>query len=158
MPRNNRSFLFDRMLGKLCVKMRMLGIDAELNPEGESGRFFLNAMKEGRTAVTRARILADRPGTRPIVLRSNDINEQIVELYRALGEAPRFEPFTRCLECNTLLVEEGEDDVKGRVPPFVERTFHRFHHCPGCGRDYWEGSHFQAMSEEVKTIEARLKK
>jgi len=158
MPRNNRSFLFDRMLGKLCVKMRMLGIDAKLNPEGESGRFFLNAMKEGRTAVTRARILADRPGTRPIVLRSNDINEQIVELYRALGEAPRFEPFTRCLECNTLLVEEGEDDVKGRVPPFVERTFHRFHHCPGCGRDYWEGSHFQAMSEEVKTIEARLKK
>ena len=33
----NRSFLFDRMLGKLCVKLRMLGVDAKLNPEGESG-------------------------------------------------------------------------------------------------------------------------
>jgi len=29
--------------------------DAKLNPEGENGRFLLNASKEGRIAVTRAR-------------------------------------------------------------------------------------------------------
>jgi len=87
-----------------------------------------------------------------------DVTEQIVELFAAIGEAPLFEPFSRCLECNGLLVEETEEAVRGHVPPFVEKNFHRFHRCTGCGRIYWEGSHFQAMSEEVKALEARLKK
>ena len=60
-----RSFLLDRMLGKLCVKLRMLGVDAKLNPEGETGRFLVNAMKEGRTAVTRARSRGTAPDRGP---------------------------------------------------------------------------------------------
>ena len=158
MRQKRRSFLLDRMLGKLCVKLRMLGVDAKINPEGEAGRFLVNAMKEGRTAVTRARSQGDRPGPRPVILASSDTAGQIVELFAALGEAPRFEPFTRCLECNELLVEAPEETVQGRVPPGVERDFHRFHRCPACGRVYWEGSHFQAMTNEVKRIEAHLKK
>jgi uncharacterized protein with PIN domain len=154
--RKKHLFLLDRMLGKLCVKLRMLGVDAKLNPEGESGRFLLNAMKEGRTAVTRARSQGDRPGPRPVILSSSDTAGQIVELFDALGEAPRFEPFTRCLECNVLLVETTEEAVKGSIPPNVEKSFHRFHSCPACGRVYWEGSHFQAMKEEVKKIETKL--
>ena len=158
MRQNKRSFLLDRMLGKLCVKLRMLGVDAKLNPDGESGRFLVNAMREGRTAVTRARSQGDRPGPRPVILSSSDMAGQIVELFAAIGEAPRFEPFTRCLECNELLVETPEEAVKGRIPPNVEKTFHRFHSCPACGRVYWEGSHFQAMTDEVKRIEAQVKR
>ncbi len=158
MRQKNRALLFDRMLGKLCVTMRMLGYDAKLSPEGETGRFLINAMKEGRTAVTRARNLPDRPGPEPVVLRSGDVDAQIVELFAATGDAPRFEPFTRCLECNTLLVEEPEEAVKGFVPERVARDFHRFHRCPDCRRVYWEGSHFQAMSGKVEEIKARLKK
>jgi uncharacterized protein with PIN domain len=158
MRQKKHAFLFDRMLGKLCVKMRMLGVDALLNPVGEGGRFLLNAMKENRTAVTRARSMGDRPGPKPVILRSDDVNEQIVELFTAIGETPRFEPFTRCLKCNALLAEEAEEAVKGEVPPYVEKKFHRFHRCPACRRIYWEGSHFQAMSVEVKELEAKLKK
>jgi uncharacterized protein with PIN domain len=158
MPRKKRAFLFDRMLGKLCIKMRMLGYDAMLNPEGENGRFFLNATNAGRTAVTRARSMGDRPGRKPVILRSGDVTEQIVELFASTGEAPLFEPFSRCLECNALLVGESAEAVRGRIPPFVEENFHRFHRCPECNRIYWEGSHFQAMSDEVKAIEARLKR
>ncbi len=154
--RKSRSFLLDRMLGKLCVKLRMLGVDAKLNPEGETGRFLVNAMKEGREAVTRSRHPGDRPGPRPVILASPDTAGQIVELFAAIGEAPRFEPFTRCLECNVLLVEAPEETVKGRIPPNVEKNFHRFHACPACGRVYWEGSHFQAMKDEVKRFEVKL--
>jgi uncharacterized protein with PIN domain len=153
-----QTFLFDRMLGRLCVKMRMLGYDSKLNPDGENGRFLLNALKEGRIAVTRARSMRDRPGPEPVILASEDAVEQIAELFAALDLTPRFEPFTRCLECNARLVEEAAESVKGRVPPYIERTFRRFHRCPQCGRIYWEGSHFQAMSGEVKRIEARLKR
>jgi len=157
MPGKKRIFLFDRMLGKLCTKMRMLGYDSKLNPEGENGRFFLNAASEGRTAVTRSRGMRDRPGPAPITLQSEDTIEQIVELFTALREAPLFEPFTRCLECNALLVEESTEAVRGQVPPHVERSFQRFHRCPECRRIYWEGTHFQSMANEVKEIEAMLK-
>ena len=157
MPDKKRSFLFDRMLGKLCTKMRMLGYDSKLNPEGENGRFFLNAAGEGRIPVTRSRGMRDRPGPRPIILQSEDTVEQIVELFTALREAPRFEPFTRCLECNTPLAEETADALRGQIPPEVERSFERFHRCPECRRIYWEGTHFQSMANEVKDIEERLK-
>jgi uncharacterized protein with PIN domain len=158
MREKKRSFLFDRMLGKLCTKMRMLGYDAKLNPEGENGRFLLNASKEGRIAVTRARVLRDRPGPKPLVLGSEDTAEQIVEIFTVLELAPRFEPFTRCLECNALLVEEAAEALKGQVPPYIEKSFQRFHRCPECRRLYWEGSHFQAMLGEVKKLEAKMKK
>lgn len=157
MAAKKRSFLFDRMLGKLCTKMRMLGYDSMLNPEGENGRFFLNAAGQGRTAVTRSRGMRDRPGPQPIILRTEDTLDQIVELFKALREAPLFEPFSRCLECNALLAEEPAEAVRDEVPPYVERSFQRFHRCPGCRRIYWEGTHFMAMKDDVAEIERRLK-
>jgi uncharacterized protein with PIN domain len=151
--RSKRAFLFDRMLGSLCRKMRLLGYDCELLPEGETGRFLVVAEREDRIAVTRARRHSDRPGKPAVVLKKETVKEQIIELFETLGEAPRFEPFTRCLECNELLVEHPPAAVKGNVPPYIERTFTLFHRCPGCGRLYWEGSHYQAMAEEIREIE-----
>ncbi len=158
MSEKKPSFLLDRMLGKLCTKLRMLGVDAKLNPDGETGRFLLNAAREGRTPVTRARGLRDRPGPAPIVLRSEETSEQIVELFAALGETPAFAPFSRCLVDNVPLVEVPPEAAKGQVPPYVERTFERYHRCPECGRFYWEGTHFQEMAGEVKRIEEMLSK
>jgi uncharacterized protein with PIN domain len=153
MMRSKRTFLFDRMLGKLCRKMRLLGYDAKINPEGETGRFLVNAEQEGRTAVTRSTRHQDRPGRPAVVLESTGSLEQIAELFKSLGEPPHFEPFTRCIECNTALVEESPSSVRGEVPPYIEERFKRFHRCPECRRIYWEGSHYQAMAEEIKSIE-----
>jgi uncharacterized protein with PIN domain len=155
--RKKTTFLFDRMLGSLCRKMRLLGLDCELLPGGETGRFLVIAESEGRKAVTRARRHSDRPGKPAVVLKKETVKEQIIELFESLGEVPRFEPFTRCLECNELLVEQSPAAVKGKVPPYVEQTFARFHGCPKCGRIYWEGSHYQAMAEEIKKIERAVK-
>ena len=156
-PSPRSAFLFDRMLGRLCTKMRMLGYDAALNPEGETGRFLLNAARAGRVAVTRSRSLGDRPGPRPVVLRAEDVLDQIVELFAALGEPPRLEPFTRCLECNAVLVERSAGEARGRVPPHVGETFAEYRGCPVCGRVYWKGTHWNAMAAEVRRIEERLK-
>jgi hypothetical protein len=157
MPSPRSAFLFDRMLGRLCTKMRMLLYDAALNPEGETGRFLLNAARAGRVAVTRSRSLGDRPGPRPVVLRAEDVLDQIVELFAALGEPPRLEPFTRCLECNAFLVEQPADEARALIPPYVGNTFAEFHRCPSCGRIFWKGTHWTAMADEVKRIEERLK-
>jgi uncharacterized protein with PIN domain len=150
------AFLFDRMLGRLCRKVRLLGYDATLNPEGESGRFLLNAEGEGRLPVTRSTRHHDRPGPTPIVLKSEDTTEQLVELFQAIDEPPQFEPFIRCLECNEPLVEESASSVENEVPTYIREHFDRFHRCPGCRRIYWEGSHFEDMTKEVEGLERRI--
>jgi uncharacterized protein with PIN domain len=154
--KSKRAFLFDRMLGKLCRKMRLLGIDAILNPEGEAGRFLLNAQREGRIPVTRSTRHHDRPGPEPIVLKTEATADQIVELFHALGEVPRFEPFTRCLECNAVLTVEDAASVAAEVPPYIREHFDRYHRCPGCRRIYWEGSHFEEMTRAVEELEKRI--
>ena len=149
-------FLCDRMLGKLCRMLRLLGFDAKLNPDGESGRFLLNADREGRIAVTRARRRYDRPGTRAVILTGETAHEQAVELLETLPEPPRIEPFTRCLECNEALVEESPSSVTEEIPAFIAEHFKQYHRCPSCRRIYWEGSHFEAMSAEIEKIRTRL--
>jgi len=152
MNKETVSFLFDRMLGKTCRKMRLLGFDAVMNPEGETGRFLLNAQKEGRIAVTRARRRGFRLGPDPIIIESDATRDQIVELLKKLNIPPSFKPFTRCLECNTVLVDARPDDVNGKVPVHVAETFKEFYRCPTCGRIYWKGTHFEAMSREIEKI------
>lgn len=156
MKSKRSAFLCDRMLGRLCRKLRLLGCDARLNPEKEAGRFFLNAEFDGRIAVTRARSLRDRPGNRPVVLEAEDTDGQIIELFSKLGEKPELMPFTRCMECNVPLEDADAESVKGSVPAYISERFSRFHSCPSCGRIYWEGSHYEAMVEEVERIRRLL--
>lgn len=150
------AFLCDRMLGKLCRTLRLLGLDAKLNPEGESGRFLVNAEREGRIAVTRGRRHHDRPGAPAVVLTGETVLDQVVELFGALPEAPEPAPFTRCLECNEPLVAASRESVEGAVPPYVTEHFQRYHRCPSCRRIYWEGSHYQAMTAKIEKIREAL--
>jgi uncharacterized protein with PIN domain len=156
MKRPRPALLFDRMLGRLCRTLRLLGYDAELNREGESGRFFLNAEALSRVAVTRSRGLGDRPGARPIVLESEETLDQIVELFSKLGCKPDLAPFTRCLECNELLTEEPSEAVRDDVPSSIMGNFDEFHRCPACRRVFWRGSHFEAMARKIEEIERIL--
>jgi uncharacterized protein with PIN domain len=156
MKHSKPALLFDRMLGRLCRTMRLLGYDAELNSEGENGRFLLNAESLSRVAVTRSRGLRDRPGTRPIVLESEETMDQIVELFSKLGGKPEFAPFTRCLECNEMLAEEQPDAVRDEVPSYIMEKFDEFHRCPACRRVFWRGSHFEAMVRKIGEIERML--
>ncbi len=151
-------FLLDGMLGGLCRKMRMLGIDCELAGAGRSHLLLTDAEAAGRTAVTTATRALDRRGPPPVVLRLSDFASMIAELYSAIGEQPVFEPFTRCIECNTPLSPVSPEEAAPRVPPRVAAEFREFHACEGCGRIYWKGSHYEAMSRQVERIVSRVRR
>jgi len=157
MSEREARFLFDRMLGKLCRKMRLLGYDSKLNPEGQTGRFLLNAEREGRIPVTMAKRRKERPGPPPVILESTGIKEQIAELFAKIKKAPSLRPFSRCLECNEPLAPAKKEEVLDKVPEFVAEHFERFFVCPDCGRVYWEGTHFSAMKREIESIKGKLK-
>lgn len=149
-------FLFDRMLGSLCRRMRLLGFDSRLNQESETGRFLLNAEQEGRLAVTLSVRDSDRPGKEPLILESRDLAGQILELMDYFPEPPSFRPFTRCLNCNRELSEISPEEAEGRAPEKVLEIFGEFMECPECRRVYWKGSHYEDMLEEVRRIESLL--
>jgi uncharacterized protein with PIN domain len=149
-------FLMDGMLGRLCRTLRLLGYDTSLLGRGESPSFLLIADRECRRAVTAATRRLDRRGTPPVVLRSSSTADMVAELFLAIGEKPVLEPFTRCIECNLPLVHTDAAEAKRKVPRRVAERFDRFVTCPGCGRVYWEGTHYTAMRGEVEKICKRL--
>lgn len=152
-----RRFLLDGMLGRLCRKMRMLGLDCELVAPGRSPYFLADAEADGRTAVTTATRPLDRRGRPPIVLCLSGAAEMIAELFIAIGETPELEPFTICLECNKPLREISPQEAEPRVPPRIAREFKEFRECVWCGRVYWKGSHYEAMEKQVEQILGRAK-
>ncbi|HET9208434.1 MAG TPA: Mut7-C RNAse domain-containing protein [Burkholderiaceae bacterium] len=54
-------------------------------------------------------------------------------------------PFTRCLSCNAPLRPLASELAAPRVPPRVRALHDRFVTCDGCGRVFWEGSHWRRM-------------
>jgi uncharacterized protein with PIN domain len=153
-----RRFLLDGMLGRLCRKMRMLGLDCELAPPGRSHLLLTDAEKAGRTAVTTATRRVDRAGPPPIILKNSSPAEMIAELYGKLDEEPELAPFTLCMECNEPLTEASADELSTRVPPRILQDFNEFHECAKCGRIYWKGSHYEAMVEQVERITGKTKR
>jgi uncharacterized protein with PIN domain len=149
---SRKSFLFDRMLGRLCRRMRLLGFDSKMNPESEEGRFLVRADSENRLAVTISRRKTDRPGTPPLILESRGLNDQIAELLGSIEPPPELKPFTRCLECNHLLEDLSAFEAEGAVPKNVIKNFDDYKRCPGCDRIYWKGSHYEAMMRTVEKI------
>ena len=145
-------FLIDGMLGRLCRKMRMLGCDCKLIGEGRSPYLLLDAESAGRTAVTTATRALDRRGRPPVILRRASTTERIAELFAAIGEDPEFAPFTLCLECNVPLEKISPEEAARHVPPRIARDFREFHGCRKCGRIFWKGSHYEAMSGQIEEI------
>ena len=65
-------------------------------------------------------------------------------------------PFTRCLECNSILEEASREAVRERLPPKI-RDKEVFAVCPSCQRVYWEGSHYERMSELLTWVKANVR-
>ncbi|MDE3086817.1 MAG: hypothetical protein KGJ77_08625 [Acidobacteriota bacterium] len=61
-------------------------------------------------------------------------------------------PFGRCLECNGVLEDVAKAEVEGRLPPRTRQDFEEFRRCPGCGRVYWKGSHYDRLRDLVEEV------
>ncbi|MFQ6117655.1 MAG: Mut7-C RNAse domain-containing protein [Candidatus Bipolaricaulia bacterium] len=140
-------FLVDAMLGKLAKWLRILGYDTLYFRDLEDEQLIGLAEVEGRVLLTGDEELW-RHG---ILISSDDWREQLRELAEAV-ELDTSRVFTRCIECNVPLDRVGRAEIEGEVPPYVFATQEEFGRCPGCGRIYWKGTHFQSALAEVERI------
>lgn len=90
-------------------------------------------------------LLRRRGITHGCFVRALRPSEQLREVIARLDLSRRMRPFSRCLACNARLEPVEKNAVLLRLPRTVREAHDRFTACTGCGRVYWEGSHWRRM-------------
>jgi uncharacterized protein len=88
--------------------------------------------------------------------RSQNAEEQTIEVVRRFKLLNLIAPFTRCIRCNARLQNAAKADVIEELEPLTKIYYEQFRRCPGCGQIYWSGSHFENLEKRIEKIMARL--
>ena len=155
-PLRRIRFLADAHLGGLARYLRLLGFDALFANDPGDARLASIAAGEGRVLLSRDRqLLMRRAVTHGLYVPQKRPRDQVwyvverLDLYRALR------PFTRCTVCNGLLASVDKRALGAEIPPRVRSAFDRFWRCRGCGRVYWQGSHYRRLRSFVEGLAER---
>ena len=140
-------FLCDEMLKRLGRWLRAAGYDTLIQENGGADRLMLQvARRDGRLLITRDHKLMEfRNATDTVVLlHGNTLQECIDELTGRLQLNWLYRPFTRCLMCNTVLVE-ADAEAWNQLPSESRLHVHKLLSCFHCAKVYWEGGHVRRM-------------
>ena len=129
----------DRMLMRLARWLRLLGADVVTDPSLSGAELLKIVRSEGRILVTRDKRL--RTAADVVFVECNALRDQLREVVTRLRLDPRAAAFTRCSQCNHLLIPVSRELVGLRVPPYVFASHDRFSECERCGRIYWPETH-----------------
>lgn len=144
-------FLADNMLGRLATWLRLLGYDTAYLPHADDPELARVARTEDRILLTRDVELTRRRGVRHVLIESDQVEEQLHQVFRALNLSAR-QAFSRCAECNLPLDRVNKETVRGEVPPYVFQMQERFLRCPHCQRVYWRGTHWAHMLAQIEDL------
>ena len=143
--------LADAMLGRLCKWLRILGYDTVYALSWSDHQIAARARAQDRVVLTRDRELAKRKGIRCLLIRSQNLEEQIAYVLEAFGLPP--DDRIRCPQCNTLWVVAWPQQVQDRVPRHVLNTQTKFALCPTCDKVYWPGTHWDNIQSTLERIQ-----
>lgn len=145
-PLREPRFVLDTHLGKLARHLRMAGFDCLYRNDYTDGELITVALAERRIILTRDKgLLKQRLVTHGYFVRQTQSEQQLLEVVRAFQLETGLRPFTRCRECNAELRDVPKANVLARLPEMVRGAYDRFQLCPGCGRVYWEGTHYARL-------------
>jgi len=150
-------FIVDSNVGKLARWLRIMGYDALFFNNIDDDKLIDIALEDERIVLTRDSQIGKRRvvtnGQLKIVLvEDDDPRKQLRHVVKALKLDCCLKQFTRCLECNKILLLRSKEEVKELVPPYVFLTQTQYMQCPSCLRVYWRGTHWQRMKNELEKI------
>jgi hypothetical protein len=153
-------FAADAMLGKLARWLRLSGYDVYYSRSAEDEELLNVAQREGRVLLTRDTTLAEKArklGTKVVLVESNSIEEQLIQLRKELGLSYEKTPAKAlCPECNGEILEVSKSEVSELVPQGVLEAHEEFYRCSQCGKVYWYGSHWRSITKRVVRIEGKV--
>ena len=149
-------FVADGHLGKLVRDLRLLGFDVLYSPDASDSSLAASCCSEDRALLTRdRRLLMHKIVRHGYYPRSQDPDEQIIEVMRRFDLAEFVAPYRRCLQCNGLLLKVSKTEVFDQLEPLTKIYYEDFRRCSQCGKIYWPGSHFGKLEtrlEKIRTI------
>jgi uncharacterized protein with PIN domain len=151
-----KRFVADGHLGTLARNLRLLGFDVAYDRHGQDRQLLSVMEREDRALLTRDRRLLMhaivRHGYCP---RSQNADDQTIEVVRRFHLFDSISPFIRCLRCNGPLQKVVKADVIQKLEPLTKIYYEEFRRCTGCGQIYWAGSHFSKLQRRLEKIRAR---
>ena len=153
-PLRETRFVVDVNLGKLAQKLRLLGFDTLFRNDFEDDEIIEISLREKRIILTRDKgILKQNAVTHGYWLRNDDPKKQLKEIIARLQLQKSFRPFSRCANCNGLLREVEKAELQHLLTSDTLQFYDEFWKCAGCGKIYWEGSHFKHILRWVEDLQ-----
>jgi uncharacterized protein len=150
-------FIADGHLGTLARNLRLLGFDVAYDQQAQDRQLLSVMEQEDRALLTRDRRLLMhaivRHGYCP---RSQNADDQTIEVIRRFDLFDSIAPFTRCLRCNAPLKKVAKADVVEKLEPLTKIYYEQFRRCTGCDQIYWAGSHFSKLQHRLEKILANF--
>ena len=142
-------FVCDVHLGKLARRLRLLGFDTVYRNDLEDEEIIGIAGTDDRVILTWDGGILGNKTVRSYRPESIFPDVQVREVLSAFNLQGRIRPFSRCLKCNGELLSVEKGSVIARVPPRSGRVMEHFWQCRGCGKIYWQGSHYKTLRRWV---------
>ena len=138
-------------LQKLAILLRILGFDV-LYFQNEDYISAINRTKrEYRILLSRVKFLKKLPWI--FYLYKDNIDEQLEQIIRELKlKLNKANLFSRCSNCNNLLQEVQEEEVKKEIPLDVYGRGYWFKRCFNCGKIFWNGNHMLTLKKKIRKI------
>jgi uncharacterized protein len=152
-PLRETRFVVDVNLGKLAQKLRLLGFNTLFRNNFEDDEIIEISLEEKRIILTRDKgILKQNKVTHGYWLRNDDPKKQLDEIIKRFQLQYSFRPFSRCSGCNDELEAAPKSGLTDVLPDDTLNYYHEFWQCTGCGKIYWEGSHFKHIIRWVDEL------
>jgi len=148
------TFVADCMLGRLAKWLKILGFDVLFFSKAADKDLVDLSRREDRVLLTRDTGLIERTAKRPnrLFVRSDDWEDQVVQVLDDLGLWDDVRPNTRCIECNLPLKALARERARNLVTPYVSEHASSFAICPGCNRVFWQGTHYGDMERKIERL------
>ena len=152
-------FVADGHLGRLTRNLRLLGFDVAYQQKADDRQLLDVMTQDKRALLTRdRRLLMHSVVQHGYCPRSQNADEQTIEVIRRFNLMNLVAPFTRCLRCNSPLEDATKADIIEELEPLTRIYYEEFRRCPGCKQIYWSGSHFSKLQRRLEAIRAQCLK
>lgn len=147
-------FVLDVQLGRLAAYLRMLGFDTLYQNNFNDRELAEISVEQQRILLTYdKRLLMRKIITHGYYVRERQPKKQLLEIIKRFDLFNHFNPFTRCMSCNSKLKEVDKEAIKAQLMPRTQEDYNEFWQCNTCKKVYWKGSHYQRMQEQIKLLQ-----
>lgn len=131
----------------------MFGFDTLYRNDYTDEKLCNISLNEHRTLLSKDKSLIEYEALiRAYLIKNNEPRLQLIEVLERFDLYSMASPFTRCIECNSLLQTVEKEPVLLRIPSSVKEWCNEYKCCSSCDRIYWKGSHYHHMNTFVQHI------